>query len=123
MNLFFKALTLNESLKILETNNYCHLSLSMNNKPYTIPINYKLVREMDKINIEVLSLKNTKKINILNYNNFVNISVEEVFESSVFSVISYGRVTRIEDYDNNIVKINIQVENITGRIISSNNYK
>ena len=40
MNLVYKQLTLSESLNIISNNNYCHMGLSYNNKPYIIPINY-----------------------------------------------------------------------------------
>lgn len=122
MNLLYKQLTVNESIKIINSNNYCHLGLSSNNKPYVIPMNYKVINEQDKIYIELVSLKNTKKINILNNNCFVNICVEEVLNSSVISVICYGKVFAINNFDNDKVKILIQIENITGRIICSNNY-
>lgn len=122
MNLLYKQLTVNESIKIINSNNYCHLGLSSNNKPYVIPMNYKVINEQNKIYIELVSLKNTKKINILNNNGFVNICVEEVLDSSVISVICYGKVFIINNFDNDKVKILIQIENITGRIICSNNY-
>lgn len=122
MNLLYKQLTVNESIKIINSNNYCHLGLSSNNKPYVIPMNYKVINEQDKLYIELVSLKNTKKINILYNNCFVNICVEEVLDSSVISVICYGKVFAINNFDNDKVKILIQIENISGRIICSNNY-
>ncbi len=122
MNLLYKQLTVNESIKIINSNNYCHLGLSSNNKPYVIPMNYKVINEQDKIYIELVSLKNTKKINILNNNCFVNICVEEVLNSSVISVICYGKVFAINNFETDKVKILIQIENITGRIICSNIY-
>ncbi len=120
MNLFYKEITLNESLKIISSNNYCHLGLSLNNKPYVIPMNYNIKNEHNKIFIELISLKNTKKINILNNNCFVNVCVEEVLDSSVISVICYGKAIRINSFDNDKVKVVIQIENITGRIICNN---
>ena len=120
MNLFYKQITLNESLKIISSNNYCHLGLSLNNKPYVIPMNYNIINEHNKMFIELISLKNTKKINILNNNCFVNVCVEEVLDSSVISVICYGKAIKINSFDNDKVKIVIQIENITGRIICNN---
>ena len=126
MNLVYKQLTLSESLNIISNNNYCHMGLSYNNKPYIIPINYSLIKKVDSNNhnnyfFEILCLKNCKKMNIINMNNFVNINVEEALESSVFSVLCYGRVVDIKPYDEKINKLIIKIDYVTGRIISNKN--
>jgi len=122
MNLSYKQLSLNESIKIIESNNYCHVALSLNNKPYVIPMNYKFIKNNENIYfIELLSLKYCKKMQIIENNNFVNINIEETFNNSMFSVICYGRVVNINPYNDYIVKMIIKLDYVSGRIISENN--
>ena len=123
MNLVYKQLSLSESLNILKNNNYCHIGFSYNNKPYIVPINYGLMIKNDNNQnlyyIEINSLKNCKKMNIINANNFVVINVEEAIESSVFSVLCYGRIIEVKEYNDVICKLIIKIDYITGRIISN----
>lgn len=118
MNLSYKQLTLNESLEIIESNNYCHMGLSKNNKPYIVPMNYNSYKEKDCYYIELLSSRKCKKMEIINDNNFINICIEEVLDNSFFSVMCYGRVVNVCPYNDYIVKIIIKLDYVSGRIIS-----
>ena len=123
MNLKYKQLTLNEALKIIETNNYCHIALSKNNKPYLLPMNYNIYKnknDSDGCYLEMMSLKKCKKMDIITNNNFININIEEAMENCVFSVMCYGRVININPYNDFINTIIIKIDYITGRVISNN---
>lgn len=123
MNLKYKQLTLNESLRIIETNNYCHMALCNNNKPYLLPMNYNIYKNEHDNNgcyLEMISLIKCKKMEIITKNNFVNINVEEVVDNCVFSVMCYGRVINIKPFNDYIIKIIIKIDYISGRVISNN---
>ena len=123
MNLKYKQLTLNESLKIIKENNYCHIALSKNNKPYLLPMNYNIYKNENDNNgcyFEMLSLRKCKKMEIIEKNTFVNINVEEVVDNCVFSVMCYGRVINIKPFNDFIIKIIIKIDYISGRVISNN---
>ena len=123
MNLKYKQLTLNESLKIIKENNYCHIAFSKNNKPYLLPMNYNIYKNENYNNVcyfEMMSLRKCKKMEIIEKNNFVNINVEEVVDNCVFSVMCYGRVINIKPYNDFIIKIIIKIDYISGRVISNN---
>jgi len=120
MNLTYKQLSLNESLRILERNSFCHIALSNNNKPYIVPINYKFINNNSDYSVEILSLIKCKKMDIISNNNFVIINVVEAANNSMSSVIGYGRVIDLKICNDFITKINIKIDYVTGRIISNN---
>lgn len=121
MNLNYKQLTISECIKIICNNNYCHISCCINNKPYLIPMNYEIINHSsNELYLQIISIKNCKKMNILANNNLINICVEETCNDSVLSVICYGFVCNVEEVNNYVVKINVKVEHMTGRLISKN---
>ncbi len=120
MNLKYKEITLNESLSIIESKNYCHVGLCFNNKPYIIPMNYKVFKQDNIYYIVLTSLKNCKKMDIITNNRFVNINIQEVLNDGVFSIMCYGIVTKIETLNQYVNNIFIKLDYVTGRVISSN---
>lgn len=120
MNLNYKEITTNECANIVNNNNYCHIAFCMNNKPYILPINYQVIND-NGLCLQLFSLRSCKKMNILENNRFVNVCIEEVIDNSVISVICYGYVNLIENINDYMVKLEVKIEHLTGRVIGKLN--
>lgn len=124
MNLCFKNISLNECIDVIKNNNYCHIAMSKNNKPYLIPLNYSLFSKRDYDNkeqyyVKIISLCNSKKVSIIKENNFVNILIEEYIENSVISVLGFAHLDSFEQINQLMVSMSFKLDYLTGRVISN----
>ncbi len=118
MNYKYEEINIYKIKNILKKNNICAFGIINNNYPYLIPMYYKLNKDcIDDIVLELYSSKSSNKINHLKKNDKVTILVQDISKNKSQSVIIYGRVY-LEEIKNNIIKIIVHIDKITGRIYS-----
>lgn len=107
---YYDDMSEEEIYSIINNINICILSVIDNNKPYSIPVNYIIKRELDSTIIEIKTKIISKKINCCKNNHNVSLLFIKNNHEGIESIIGNGTVIKIEDGI-----ISIKIDNFSGR--------
>ena len=119
-NYIYQKMTFSEINQTLQDCSICVLALSTNNEPYMLPMYFEYDTNHNEPLFVLESKNNGQKIHYLNSNNqvciFVQYNEPESYKSIVASGKAYTSSADVNCSYQNIIKIKVQVQEITGRI-------